>query len=455
LILIRRSTVLLRMAAIAIVLQMLVWWGMTARFQEGAQESAKLAQSGGRKKTPWPSSPPVRPVYRYSVVPGGVYTIEELLEAEREDRVAAAHFAGFQKALLREEVLAKDLRAYVSYRVRNAVYWTRKPVLVRRGEKVITDGVRMLRTRCGNLISEAPEQPVASLEDPELALEMAQTPAHPLVPLSLSPPSSPWEAMPSGALLPQVPVAPAGGLFLEPVMQTLVPPAPLGTEQTPLAVTTAGLESGLAPPLSGSWAPFSGMPGWAPPTPTPTIHTENPGGYVTPVIFAPLPGTPPATIVVTITQLVYPLPLETGLNILTPVYPILPMSVPSAPGGGPEGGSGTPSGDTATSPSSTPPYPPVSVPASSAVTIPSDPPVFPPDYPPYYPDVPPPTQIGGGPFPTNPMGPPIDVPPSSPADEPVPEPGAGWLASGGLALCAVAAVMRRRRQAAARAGRRL
>ena len=430
------------MAAIAISLTIIVWWGMSTRFQEEAQESARLAHSGGRKKTPWPSTPPVRPVYRYSVVPGGVYMIEELLETEREDRVAAAHFAGFRKALLREEILTEDLRAYVSYRVQNAVYWTRKPVLVRRGEKVLTDGVRMLRTRCGNLISETPEQPVASLEAPELALEMAQTPAHPLVPLSLAPPSSPWEEMPSGAaLLLPVPAAPAGGLFLEPVMQTLVPPAPLGTGQKPLPVTTAGLESGLAPPLSGSWAPFSGMPGWVPPNPTPSMHTESPGGNVTPPIFSPLPVAPPTATVVTITQLVYPLPLETGLNIVTPVYPILPRGVPSASGGGPEGGSGTPSGGMSTLPNSTPPYPPVSAPA------------FPPDYPPYYPDVPPATQIGGGSLVTIPTGPPPDVPPSLPTDA-APEPGAGWLAAGGLAVCAVAVVMRRRRQDAARAGKR-
>ena len=66
-----------------------------------------------------------RPVYPYSVVPGGVKDAHELKWAAEHDPVVASHYAGFDydHARIVQLVLARTV--YVSYRIGNKIYWTR------------------------------------------------------------------------------------------------------------------------------------------------------------------------------------------------------------------------------------------------------------------------------------------------------------------------------------------
>ena len=105
-----------------------------------------------------------RLVYRYSVVRGGVHTIEELGRAVREDPVVRAHYAKASFPRMRVERLAAPREAYVSYRIADTVYWTKRPVTLPAGELVLTDGSVTIRARCGNRLSDRPLQPVFSAE---------------------------------------------------------------------------------------------------------------------------------------------------------------------------------------------------------------------------------------------------------------------------------------------------
>jgi len=116
---------------------------------------------------------PSRPVYRYSVVPGGVRSSEELRRAVQRDRAVARHYAGFdfQRAHLRE--LAASRFVYLSYRRGDRVFWTHKQIALHKGEMLISDGKITARTRCANQISvlpraeTAPDEPRAEdFEDP-------------------------------------------------------------------------------------------------------------------------------------------------------------------------------------------------------------------------------------------------------------------------------------------------
>jgi hypothetical protein len=115
----------------------------------------------------------VRPVYPYSIIPGGVHDPKELERVLEHDPVVASHYRDFDFRRARVLQLTEDRTVYVSYRIRGHVYWTTKRVLLHRGEKVITDGKMTLRTRCGNQVSEtarnevSPNEPaVARLENP-------------------------------------------------------------------------------------------------------------------------------------------------------------------------------------------------------------------------------------------------------------------------------------------------
>jgi hypothetical protein len=114
-----------------------------------------------------------RPVYPYSVVPGGVHDPKELERVFERDPVVASHYRNFDFRRARVVQLMQDKTVYVSYRIAGRVYWTTKKVLLHRGEKVITDGKMTLRTRCGNQVSEtareevSPKEPaIAKLEQP-------------------------------------------------------------------------------------------------------------------------------------------------------------------------------------------------------------------------------------------------------------------------------------------------
>jgi hypothetical protein len=103
----------------------------------------------------------LRLYYQYSVIPGGIGSPEELREAVAEDSVVANHYADFGLKRANFVTLGRDQAFYVSYRLPSGVYWTSRPMLLHRGEKLVTDGFNLARVRCGNRLSEVPLLPVS------------------------------------------------------------------------------------------------------------------------------------------------------------------------------------------------------------------------------------------------------------------------------------------------------
>jgi hypothetical protein len=167
-----------------------------------------------------------RPVYPYSIVPGGVKDAHELKWAAEHDPVVASHYAGFDYDHARIVRLVLARTVYVSYRIGNKIYWTRHRVSLKKGESLITDGKITARTRCGNRVEEVPQQatsrsepPVAKFEEPvqpNLGTAFSQPPVpfqstllnRPPVP-GLGP-APPLLALydPLGGRFPWVPIAP-------------------------------------------------------------------------------------------------------------------------------------------------------------------------------------------------------------------------------------------------------
>jgi hypothetical protein len=106
-----------------------------------------------------------RLVYPYSVVPGGVGDAQELREAIQHDRAVANHYAGFDYGKARTFALREPKVVYLSYRIGDKIFWTRRQFTLRRGEILITDGKITARTRCANRVSAVPE-PLVSSEEP-------------------------------------------------------------------------------------------------------------------------------------------------------------------------------------------------------------------------------------------------------------------------------------------------
>jgi hypothetical protein len=106
-----------------------------------------------------------RAVFRFSVVPGGVYSDEELSRIRGIDRVVAEHYApiGLHAVAMS---LPRQTNMYASYRIQDKIYWTSRKLRIPQGEHVLTDGTNLVRTRCGNRLSSVPMTPTRDREEP-------------------------------------------------------------------------------------------------------------------------------------------------------------------------------------------------------------------------------------------------------------------------------------------------
>ncbi len=102
-----------------------------------------------------------RAVYPYSIVPGGVRTPEELQAITEHDRLVAKHYSGFDFRKAKVIELKRPALMYLSYRMRDKIFWTKKQIALRQGEKLITDGKITARTRCANRVEVLPQAAIA------------------------------------------------------------------------------------------------------------------------------------------------------------------------------------------------------------------------------------------------------------------------------------------------------
>ena len=176
---------------------------------------------------------PSRPVYPYSVVPGGVNDAKELKWIAEHDPVVAAHYAGFDydHARVVEVTLART--AYVSYRIGNHIYWMRRRVSLHKGEKLITDGRITARGRCGNQVAANPQPEVSPFEPSPEALEKPQDRGGSVMPA----PPVPFESALNRPLVPD----------LEPIIP-MNPASPFGGGNL-IAIAPPAFPIGLCAPL--------------------------------------------------------------------------------------------------------------------------------------------------------------------------------------------------------------
>lgn len=204
------------------------------------------------------SAAAARPLYPYSVIPGGVASRAELTYAVFHDPVVAGHYADFDLSKAHVVRLDRDRAVYVSYRLGDRVYWTKKTLRLFKGETLISDGVHEARTRCGNRLSDTPAGPVSPQEPPPTAMAAPPTlfavnqppPVFPLTPPLPPPPGSvPPSGPPGGGIIPP-PIFPivGGG----PPHSTTPTPPPA---KVPEPATVGLLATGLVILIAGGLLP--------------------------------------------------------------------------------------------------------------------------------------------------------------------------------------------------------
>ena len=171
-----------------------------------------------------------RLIYPYSVIRGGVLNPDELKHAMEYDPVVSRHLRGFDYQRAHLVKLTEEQAMYVSYRIGDRVYWTRRKVSLHRGETLITDGAIVVRTRCGNRVAPAPLDTGSSLEPSAYEFEQPFIPRDPdPTPPVLATASAAPDKLPPALIAP---VKGAGWWFIPPFAYI-----PSGGSGGPLAVT--------------------------------------------------------------------------------------------------------------------------------------------------------------------------------------------------------------------------
>jgi hypothetical protein len=209
-----------------------------------------------------------RVLYPYSVIPGGVRNSAELRNAVAHDDTVAQHYTGFNLGNARVVQLREARAMFVSYRIGSRIFWTKNRLNLRAGEKVVTDGEHMARTRCGNRLSDVPIGPVLKNEPLPEAMEIPADGGLLAAPESLS--ELPLAVPPATTIV--VPPQPPGLIYIP-----IVPPLfPIGG--TP---SSSGIPLGAPPPPTAP-PPPSGPPPFGPPPPPspPPISTPEPSDFL-------------------------------------------------------------------------------------------------------------------------------------------------------------------------------
>lgn len=217
------------------------------------------------------SGVPTRANYRYSVIAGGALDAQELTRAVKRDPVVAEHYRGLDPATMRTETLAADRFAYVSYRIDDRVYWTKRKLRIRGGETILTNGQVEIRSRCGNCISMEPMLPTAA-DEPDPSQFDALTDTGPTL--------VSWNLAPAG--VPLAVSAPPGDLSDTTGLGSMpgIPVVPLG-----IAIFSGGPVTNVPTTNPPGGSPQGGLPDLPP-----AVITTPPGGVSPPAVGGP-PGT--------------------------------------------------------------------------------------------------------------------------------------------------------------------
>jgi hypothetical protein len=109
---------------------------------------------------------------RYSLLRGGFNSVDEFFERVSEDPTLHDFYGDCADRNASMHALPEDIVTFSTFRKGEEIKWAQKPLLIKKGEYVMTFCGKTVLARCGNLISVSPMQPSedvppAMLEDPE------------------------------------------------------------------------------------------------------------------------------------------------------------------------------------------------------------------------------------------------------------------------------------------------
>jgi hypothetical protein len=222
--------------------------------------SSEQNQHGDALPTPGPSSPATPLVHasfrplNFALLRGGFSSVNEFFERVHDDPVLHDFYGDCADRNATMFPLPEDITAFSTFRKGDNIKWAQKPLLIKKGEYVITFCGKTVLARCGNLISVSPMQP--SEDVPPALLEAPSEPAE--APLTLVADAAPTSADPVGAAA--VPAAAANSRRFFFVPPFYIPQGGSHSTPPPTIIGPVPPPSGPPPPPPGqiSGDEFSG-----------------------------------------------------------------------------------------------------------------------------------------------------------------------------------------------------
>ena len=215
--------------------------------------SSQQSQHADALPTPGPSSPATPLVHasfrplNFALLRGGFSSVNEFFERVHDDPVLHDFYGDCADRNASMFPLPEDITAFSTFRKGDSIKWAQRPLLIKKGEYVITFCGKTVLARCGNLISVSPMQPSEDVP-PALLEASAEVPDAPLTLVADAAPSS---ANPVGA--GAVPAAAANSRRFFFVPPFYIPQGGSHSTPPPTSIT------GPIPPPSGPPPPPPGQ----------------------------------------------------------------------------------------------------------------------------------------------------------------------------------------------------
>jgi hypothetical protein len=222
----------------------------------------------------------------FALLRGGFSSVDEFNERVHDDPVLYAFYGDCADRSASMHALPENITAFSSFRKGNQIKWAQKPLLIKKGEYVMTFCGKTVLARCGNLISVAPMQPSEDVP-PAVLEEPSEQPDAPLTLVAAAMPPPPIASAaplaPAAApLVPAVVAAHHGFFFIPPFY---IPPGS-SHGKSPQSGTIPPPTTGTPPPTTGTPPPPTGGGGTPPPS-------TGGGGTPPPGAPPPITGAPP------------------------------------------------------------------------------------------------------------------------------------------------------------------
>jgi hypothetical protein len=217
--------------------------------------------------SPRPAALPVsfRPL-NFALLRGGFTTSDEFFEHVTRDPVLHTFYGDCSDRNATIRPLPDDVRVFTAFRRGNQIKWAQRPLLVHKGEYVLTYCGKTVLARCGNLISMAAMQP--SEDIPPGLLETPVDAVEPPLTYAAGPEES--IVTPVAAVAPVAAHASRFFFFVPPIY---VPGSHSGSPAPPR--TTPPTVMPPAPPTPPATPPVAPPPPSPPPPPPPPTHVSG------------------------------------------------------------------------------------------------------------------------------------------------------------------------------------